>query len=300
MIIGHDANITHLETALTSGRLHHAYLLAGQQGLGKASLARALLPRLLGEGSEPLLDAEAHPDFKELTIIDDPKTGKRRSEITRDQVSEVLNFLGKFSAISARKVVLIDAIDDLNVSAANSLLKWLEEPRPGTCILAVCHRPGGLLPTLTSRCAKLTFQALSAGDFARFAEAKGLANADTLFALSGGVPGLALSFNDPSIEQNLTTFTRFLEDPARLSAGQVWTLSKELLPRNDLDQLRLNMRLLRHCLRQLATPLAAEAYGRISGREAQVTALNMDMGQVWGAVLLDVHELAKQRQPHAA
>ena len=299
MIIGHNANQAHLETALASGRLHHAYLLAGQQGLGKASLAKGLLPNLLGEGSQVLLAADAHPDFKVLTLIADPKTGKMRSEITRDQVTEVLAFLGKFSALSPRKVVLIDAIDDLNVSAANSLLKWLEEPRPGTSILAVCHRPGSLLPTLTSRCAKLTFQPLSIEDFRRFAKAKGLSNIATLFALSGGVPGLALTLDDPGIEQSLATFARFLESPTHFNAGQVWALAHESLPKADSDRFRLNLRLLRHSLRQLATPFAAEAYGLLSRREAQVTALKMEMGQVWGAALLDLHELAKQRQAHA-
>ena len=96
----------------------------GQSQSGQIPAAKAVGARIRG-----FVRGRRHPDYMEPAIIADPKTGKLRSEITRDQVSEVLEFLGKFSALSERKVVLIDAIDDLNVSAANSLLKWLEEPR---------------------------------------------------------------------------------------------------------------------------------------------------------------------------
>ena len=134
-IFGHEGVAAHLETALASGRLHHAYLLAAGWQYQPGSICAAAL---LGRG-EALLAGEAHRFYG---AKDHRRSQNRQDagEITRDQVSNVLEFLGKL-ALSPRKIVLIDAIDDLNVSAANSS-KWLEEPRPGTLILAVCHRPG--------------------------------------------------------------------------------------------------------------------------------------------------------------
>lgn len=312
MIYGHEAHRRHMETALTSGRLHHAYLLSGPKGLGKAGFAETILPALLGraEGPEPdaLLASGAHPDFMRLEIEADPKTGKMRSEITRDQVEKLLDFLIKHAALAQRKVVLIDAADDLNVNAANNLLKWLEEPRPNTCLLLISHRPDGLLPTIRSRCATLRFKPLSEADFALFAAGAGLNGGADLWALSGGIPGEALSMARPEVKATQEALSDLVAGLERVDPLQLANLSRDLLVGTDAEGFRLSLRLLRGCLRDAAgqgenaarAQWAAEAYALTLGREARVSALNMDLVQTWTGLLLDLQDLARQGARHVA
>ena len=308
MIVGHESQYQHMEAALRSGRLHHAYLFSGPRGLGKAGFAETLLPALLGRGEGPkpetLLASGAHPDFMRLALEADPKTGKMRSEITRDQVQRLLEFLTKHAALAQRKVVLIDSADDLNVNAANNLLKWLEEPRPRTCLLLISHRPDGLLPTIRSRCAVLRFSPLDTTAFAQFVAGVGGSEASELWALSGGVPGEALALMRPkvqAIQQNLADFVRGLDQMEPL---EIANSARDLLVGADAEGFRISLRLLRGCLRVLAgcgedpvrAQWAAQAYALTIGREEWVAALNMDLVQTWTGLLLDLHELARQGQ----
>ena len=312
MILGHDQTQAHLEKALAENRLHHAYLFSGLKGLGKASFAEAMLPQILGQASGPdpaqMLAAGSHPDFIRLEIEADRKTGKMRKEITREQVEELLGFLTKHAVLAQRKVVLIDAVDDLNANAANNLLKWLEEPRPNTCLLLISHRPGGLLPTIRSRCATLLFKALDQEAFGHFAQAHHLQDSEHLFALSGGVPGEALQMSDPKIGEALETLSKLIANLDRVDALKLSGQARGLMTSADMDGLVLSIRLLRYALRALAgqgadmaqARFAAEAYALTKGREALARSLNMDVVQVWASLLLDLHALARQSQAHAA
>lgn len=301
MILGHETQAEQLDRAFSDNRLHHAYLLAGPKGVGKASFAKALLPQFLasspgGPSAEGLLEAGAHPDFKSLQIEINAKTGKRRSEITKEQIDELLQFLIKHPAIATRKVVLIDAVDDLNPNAANAMLKWLEEPRPGTLLLLIAHRPDALLPTIASRCALVRFKALDRGNFEQFAAIHGLGEVEALFNLSGGVPGQALAFADPETLQRLTRIEKLLNELENLRPLQITAAANALLPKSDAAQFATNMRLLRHVLHTMAQqrPWTLEAYTKVSGQEALVERLNMDAAQVWSSLLLDLHGLARQ------
>ncbi len=186
MLIGHAEQGRALRDAVVSGRVHHAWLLAGPRGVGKAAFANAAATWLLARASHGgvddgnfavdaehptarLLAAGSHIDFRRVEIQENPKTGKLRPGIAVDQfvksdttIGEPLNSIFRTRpALSDWRVIIIDAVDDLNRNAANAFLKHLEEPPSNTLFLAVSHSPGRLLPTIRSRCRTLRFQPLT-------------------------------------------------------------------------------------------------------------------------------------------
>lgn len=179
-VVGHTAAQGAFLAAMRGGALHHAWLLAGPEGVGKATFARAAALRLLAEaGGGPalpagfdvpaghparaLVEAGSHPDLRvltRLTKVSDTGAETVARSITIDQVRGLLPMFATTPSIGARRVVIIDAIDDLERAGANALLKSLEEPPAGTVFLLVSHAPGRLLPTIRSRCRLLRFSPL--------------------------------------------------------------------------------------------------------------------------------------------
>lgn len=204
--------------ALRSGVLHHAWLLVGPQGVGKARFAEAAALRMLAEASaagvatpdlsvpvdhptRALVDAGSHPDLKILRRLpkdaDKPEGDVARS-ISIAQVRSLQPMFATTPSMGARRVVIIDAADDLERNGANALLKNLEEPPVGTVFLLVSHAPGRLLPTIRSRCRVLRFGALDDTDMRRALHAAlPDAAADeiaTLVAAGEGSPGRAIRY----------------------------------------------------------------------------------------------------------
>ena len=203
---GHDGLIADFLDADASCRLHHAWLLAGPQGVGKAKFADAVALRLLADAAGPpvtapgievppehriakLIDAGSHPDFQRLERQFREKTGDYARNITIDQVRGLQGLFGTTPTFSPRRVVVIDSIDDLERSAANALLKSLEEPPPGSLFLLVSHSPGRLLrfPTLDDTAmTSVLRELLPEADDAEIA---------ALVAVGEGSPGRALRFS---------------------------------------------------------------------------------------------------------
>lgn len=218
-LTGHDAQIAAFCEAMASGKLHHAWLLTGAQGIGKARFADMAALRLLAEAAGPmpqgeglevgtehptarLIAAGSHPDFKRLERL--PKDGVKDSggELARSiPIAQVRTLQGLFAttpSMSPRRVVVIDAIDDLERAAANALLKNLEEPPADTVFLLVSHAPGRLLPTIRSRCRVLRFSALDDAAMAAVLRHE-LPEADeteiaALIRAGEGAPGRAIGF----------------------------------------------------------------------------------------------------------
>ena len=177
MIVGHDKAVDAFSSAWASRRLHHAWLLAGPKGVGKASFARAAATRVLAEAAGPAVDlpnldtpddhpmakllaAGSHPDFRWLERLEKDKGGLARN-ISVDQVRSLGDLLAMTPSMSPWRVIGIDSVDDLEASAANALLKMVEEPPANTLFFLVSHAPGRLLPTIRSRCRRLDFAKLS-------------------------------------------------------------------------------------------------------------------------------------------
>jgi len=192
-----EAQIAAFEDALARGRLHHAWLLMGAEGVGKAGFAWRAAARLLGASNfdppddDPalrLLTAGSHPDF--LMLEREEEKGALRKVISVDQARRLPAFFSKAPAIGRYRVAIIDAADDLNPNAANAVLKTLEEPSARGVILLVSHTPGRLLPTIRSRCRRLTFAPWPEDAVADVLRAHG--HDPALAAMADGSPGRAL------------------------------------------------------------------------------------------------------------
>ena len=156
--------------ALDRGRLHHAWLLCGPEGLGKATFAYRAARRLLGARPDPtrgalgaspgdpvsqLVSAQSHPDLMVLERLSEG--GKTKKSISVDQARDLPEFFSKSPSQAAYRVAIVDTADDLNSNAANALLKTLEEPPERGVLFLISHAPGRLLATIRSRCRRLTF-----------------------------------------------------------------------------------------------------------------------------------------------
>ena len=177
MIVGQDRAVGQFSDAWKRGALHHAWLVAGPRGVGKATFAREAATRVLADAAGPpvdapgletpedhriakLVEAGSHPDLRWLERLVNDKTNNLARNITVDQVRSLGDLFDLTPALSPWRVVVIDSIDDLEKSAANALLKMLEEPPANTIFFLVSHSPGRLLPTIRSRCRRLDFQSL--------------------------------------------------------------------------------------------------------------------------------------------
>jgi DNA polymerase-3 subunit delta' len=173
-LFGHDAALAEFGEALQSGRLHHAWLLVGPEGVGKATLAYRLAREVLARGEEGTPQAPIpaeHPVFRKVAGLGHPnlllirrswndKTKRYSQWIGVDEVRRLRNFLGHSAGETGWRVVVVDRADDLNQNAANALLKALEEPPPRTLFLLIATAEGRIPVTIRSRCRTLRVTAL--------------------------------------------------------------------------------------------------------------------------------------------
>ena len=170
-VIGQDNAIAEFMEAAQGGRLHHAWLLTGPRGVGKATLAWAIARWMLSGASGPF-GATDTPEARRVAALSEPrlhlvrrpwddKAGRLSAQITVDEIRRLLSFFHLSAAEGGRRVAIIDAADDMNLAAANALLKVLEEPPADALILKIAHQPAGLLPTIRSRCRTLRLSPLT-------------------------------------------------------------------------------------------------------------------------------------------
>ncbi|WP_408591573.1 DNA polymerase III subunit delta' [Novosphingobium sp.] len=207
-LIGHEAAWAQWRAAIGGQRPHHAWLLAGREGLGKAAFALAAAAELVAEPGVPQPPPHQHPDILRLEPLpanedeakkrDDGRPWQRKRNISVDQVREMQRRLVTRPTLGRRRAVIFDASDQLEKGAVNALLKSLEEPPQGTFFLLVAHQPGRLLPTVRSRCQVLRFHALNDADLALALDRSGqpmdAATRTAALAVGAGSPGAALAF----------------------------------------------------------------------------------------------------------
>jgi len=209
-LLGHAAAEAVIDDAIRAGRIHHAWLLTGPEGVGKATLAYRFARRLLAGPGVPAATANdpasrvfrrvaagTHADLLTIEREWDDKRKRLRSEIVVDSARGVADFLRLTPAEGGWRLVIVDGAEHLNRNAANALLKVLEEPPPRAVLLLVCASPGRLLPTIRSRCRRLRLGELGPLAMDRVLT-RCLPNMDAagrtaLAALSDGSPGRAVA-----------------------------------------------------------------------------------------------------------
>lgn len=162
----HERTLEHLRAAWTSGRMSHALLVHGRDGIGKRHLAAWLAAAVLCDRTNPqsldrcgecasckLIEAGSHPDLWWVRPEED------KQQISVDQVRAMCERLSKTSYREGYKIAIVEPAHQMTPAAANSLLKTLEEPSPASLLILVTSQPSGLLPTVRSRCLKLSVAA---------------------------------------------------------------------------------------------------------------------------------------------
>jgi DNA polymerase-3 subunit delta' len=187
-LFGHREAENALLGAYRSGRIPHAWLIGGAQGIGKATLAYRMARFVLAHG-DPLSSTVQRAESLRVDA-DDPvarhvasgahggllvlerslnERGVLRTVITVDETRETISFFGSTAAVDGWRVCIVDTVDELNANAANALLKVLEEPPQKSLFLLLSHAPARVLATIQSRCRKLRLRPLSTDDVIRAA-----------------------------------------------------------------------------------------------------------------------------------
>lgn len=175
-LVGHEGAIAAFAEAIEGRRLHHAWLIGGPRGIGKATLAYHIARRLVGGPNtlvhsssldEPVehpamrqVAALSHPNLVALRRAQQPGAKTLPTKISIDAVRKALELFGSTAGADGYRVCIVDSAEDLNANSANALLKMVEEPPPRSIFLIVSHAPGRLLPTIRSRCRTLTLRPL--------------------------------------------------------------------------------------------------------------------------------------------
>ncbi len=232
--------------ALAGERMHHGWLLAGKAGLGKRDFAMAAARELVAQTGVPQPQGE-HPDIITLTYgPKDDKGEKAQAEgkpfdlarsIRIKQIRAMQRRLITRPTLGSRRAIIIDPADDMEKSAANALLKSLEEPPVGTFFLLVTHRPARLLPTIRSRCRTLRFPVLTDSQLATLLADGGLPPDPQAIAAAEGSFGAALRFAEQNLAPVAKVITALLAQGDNGITGR-GELARLIGPRADRERVQ--------------------------------------------------------------
>jgi DNA polymerase-3 subunit delta' len=286
--VGHEAEEQALADALGGARMHHAWMLTGAKGLGKATLAYRFARAALGArrvGKRPLdvdredvvarrVSAQSHPDLFVLRRGLNER-GKPRREIAVDDARELGHFFSLAPSEGGMRVAIIDAVDDLNTNSANAILKTLEEPPARSVLLLVCHAPGAVLPTIRSRCRRLGLRPLSD---AQVREASGAD--DAIVALAKGRPGRAIALKAQGLDAGAARLDRAQAAIAKGEAGPVLNALYEQLSGEPFERLAGVLELAGEWTRAAGVEQGgehwAEAWSALETLRSEAEGLDMD------------------------
>ncbi|MHA7818356.1 MAG: DNA polymerase III subunit delta' [Erythrobacter sp.] len=284
-------------TAMAGSRMHHGWLLAGKSGLGKLEFANAAARELvLEEGVQQPAD---HPDI--LTVTFGPKDKKAisaleagkpyelSSVIKVEQIRAMERRLHTRPTLGSRRVVIVQPADAMNQSAANALLKSLEEPPEGTYFMLVTHCPSRLLPTIRSRCRIMRFPKLTDAQLERMLEQSGTGKGgDTRLAAiraAEGSYGAALRFAEHDLGPVASAISALLTrgDPDLTGRAELARLIGPRADRTRLDAVfelaqAMTANLARSTENHIQRAALIEAHGELVTLAAQAPTYNFDTG----------------------
>jgi DNA polymerase III subunit delta' len=314
--IGPEAPERAFVDALDRGRLHHAWLVTGPPGVGKATFAYRAARRLLGAAPHPELGglgaapddpvsrriaARAAPDL--LVLQTQPEDGKTRRYIPAEEAREVAEFFSKSPAAAPYRVAIIDSADDLNTHAANAVLKILEEPPTRGVIFLLSHAPGGLLATIRSRCRRLAIAPPPREPAAQWLVGRAQVSddqAENLLDMARGAPGGAWRLAEAGALEADRAAVELLDSLASAEAAKLQALADGF--RGSAAAARFSMfidRLADHVRwRAAAEPdpgraaRLAEAWTALMEAPRRADAINLDRGEVFLNVLSRLRAIA--------
>ena len=309
------------EDARLRGRLHHAWLLCGPEGVGKATFAYRAARRLLGAAPDPsrgilgarpddpvskLISAQSHPDLLVLERL--VENGKTKKSISVDQARDLPEFFSKSPSQAQARVAIIDAADDLNTNAANALLKILEEPPEHGVLLMVTHAPGRLLATIRSRCRRLAFPVWSTAALEQLVQDRSdidTEEAERIAGMAGGSPGVALSLTSGATLEADRLARRWVSEPV-IDRAEALSIADGFRGAEGQARFDIVMDRLIAAVKVEALSLPAgqgapwaELWGRLSELPDRTAGLNLDRGDALAGALADVTRTRKisSRQP---
>ena len=303
-LFGHAPAEAEFLRAFVQKRLHHAWLITGPKGVGKATLAWRIARFLLDQpastdaglfGAPPppeTLDSDADsPLARRLRALAEPRLfllrrGPNDKEtalsqfITVDDVRKMKNFFALSAADGGMRVAIVDAVDEMNTSSANALLKLLEEPPAGVIFLLISHQPARLLPTIRSRCRDLRLSPLGPE---ALSDALTLAGGEVapedvarLAELAGGSVGEAFRLTNLDGLETYAKLVRLFSTLPRLDRPAALALAESAAQRGAEERFDLILtqieqflsRLARAAARRIAPPEAAPDEARTFARLA--------------------------------
>jgi DNA polymerase-3 subunit delta' len=304
--------------ALERGRLHHAWLLVGPEGVGKATFAYRAARRLLGARPEPAygqlgadpedpvfrqVAGRAHPDLMVLEVEDGE--GKTRRSIPVDEARALPEFFSKSPGRAAFRVAIIDTADDLGVSGANAVLKTLEEPPTRGVLFLISHQPGALLPTIKSRCRRLVFSAPPADEAAAWLMQRTEATheaAHQYLRMARGAPGRALRLAATNALEIDLAARQLVERLPSIDASIAQHMADGFRGPQGAERFALAMDRIAAALHERTADAAlegrgafdrwAEAWEMLSNLPGEVEAINLDRGDAFFTALGRLHALA--------
>ncbi len=300
-LVGHDAARHALFSAWQSGRMHHAWMLTGPMGIGKATLANRFARFALcgGQGDDTLsldmsipsvrhnlhlMHSNAHPDFVSVAAPE----GK--DIIPIDDVRKIEPIFRRTASEGGWRVALIDGADQMNTAAQNAVLKILEEPPARALILLTASVPGRLLPTIRSRVRHLVMEPLSPADMDRLA---GLhypqlepADRQELMDLAAGSFGaFSLLHQTGALEVHREVLS-LLSAPQRSTQGLI-TFATRLAGKGDEETYATFCKLMQGLLERSCRVAATNTNDLVSGEAELVQALVARIGLAGCLALFD-------------
>ncbi len=251
-LFGHKQQLKQILDSWHSGRMHHAWILSGATGIGKATLAYHIVRIILNHDtnsnqppslSSPSADSDVYRQIKALShpnlllIRKAYKDGKFTSVITVDEVRRLKSFVGMTGVEGRWRVVILDRADEMNLNAANALLKSLEEP-PLNCIFFLITEAIGKIPsTISSRCRKIDFQPLNNEDLRNAVEKvyqsigqteKDLSKIHTLSQISGGSVRNTIELLEGKGFETYEKLIKIFQTLPKLDYSEIYDLSEKL------------------------------------------------------------------------
>lgn len=341
-------------SAWASGRLHHGWLITGPRGVGKATLAyRIARARLAHDDGDALfgaveppttLDVSAdHPVARRIRAGSEPrlftlrrtvneKTEKLYTQIRVDDVRALKDFFQLSAADGGWRVAIVDPAEEMNNSAANALLKFLEEPPEKVLILLISHAPARLLPTIRSRCRTLALAPLGAEDLGWALSGAGVEDgADTkaLAALADGSAGEAIRLLEGGGPELYARLVRMTAEAPGMNRPEMIAIAEACAGRDAAETYDMTLRLIDVMLARLARAgalgpgqveaaqgetalmqrLAPDAYAAriwadlasdVTAKSTRARAVNLDPAQVILDIFFDIDAAARKARPRAA